>query len=91
VPTPAAVILGTILGLLFNFLSTGGVVFKNRAARLLPRFVAVYVVQMGLSVTALHLLERAGMHPLVAGAFILPPLAVFTYFALRHFVFRPEA
>jgi putative flippase GtrA len=90
-PTPAAVILGTILGLLFNFISTGGVVFKNRKARLLPRFIAVYAVQMGLSIAALHLLERAGMHPLVAGALILPPLAVFTYFALRRFVFRPEA
>jgi putative flippase GtrA len=91
VPTAAAAIVGTILGVLFNFFSTGGVVFKNRAARLLPRFIAVYVVQMAINVAALRVLENAGLHALVAGAIILPPLAVFTYFALRQFVFRPEA
>lgn len=90
-PTPAAAIVGTILGVVFNFFSTGGIVFKNQAARLLPRFIAVYAVQMGLNVGALRLLENAGLHPLVAGALVLPPLAVFTYFALRAFVFRPEA
>jgi putative flippase GtrA len=88
VPTAAAAIIGTILSVLFNFVSTGGVVFKNQAARLLPRFVAVYIVQMGLNVAALHVLVRAGLHPLVAGAVVLPPLAVYTYFALRRFVFR---
>lgn len=90
-PTAAAAIVGTILGVLFNFFSTGGIVFKNQAARLLPRFIAVYAVQMGLNVGALSLLENAGLHALVAGALVLPPLAVFTYFALRFFVFRPEA
>lgn len=90
-PTPAAAILGTILGLLFNFLSTGGLVFKKRSGQLLPRFIGVYVVQMGLNVAALRALEGAGLHPLVAGALVLPPLAIFTYFALKRFVFRPEA
>lgn len=87
-PTPAAVILGTILGVLFNFLSTGGVVFRNRAGRLLPRFLAVYAVQMGLNVAALTALERAGLHPLIAGALVLPPLVVFTYLSMRRFVFN---
>ena len=90
-PTAAAAIVGTVLGLLFNFVSTGGVVFQNRAGRLLPKFVAVYVVQMGINVAALHALETVGLHPLVAGAVVLLPLAIFTYFALRRFVFRPDA
>ena len=86
-PTPAAVVLGTILGVLFNFLSTGRLVFRNSAPGLLPRFLAVYAVQMGLNVAALELLERAGVHPLVGGALLLPPLAVFTYVAMRRFVY----
>jgi putative flippase GtrA len=90
-PTAAAAIVGTILGVLFNFFSTGGIVFKNQARRLLPRFIAVYIVQMAINVAALRALEAAGLHPLVAGALVLPPLAVFTYFALRRFVFPPEA
>jgi putative flippase GtrA len=86
-PTPAAVILGTILGVLFNFLSTGRLVFRNSAPGLLPRFLAVYAVQMGLNVAALEVLERAGVPPLVGGALLLPPLAVFTYLAMRRFVY----
>ncbi|HEX8534124.1 MAG TPA: GtrA family protein [Allosphingosinicella sp.] len=83
----AAVIVGTVLGVLFNFVSTGRIVFGSKAGRLLPRFIAVYVVQMGLSIAALHALERAGIEPLIAGALVLPLLAVFTYFAMRRFVF----
>jgi putative flippase GtrA len=86
-PTPAAVILGTILGVLFNFLSTGNLVFRNRAAGLLPRFLAVYVVQMVLNVVAMETLERAGVHPLVGGALLLPLLAIFTYLMMRRFVY----
>jgi putative flippase GtrA len=86
--TAPAVVLGTVLGVLFNFVSTGGVVFRNRAARLLPRFVAVYAVQMGLNITAIEGLAQLGAGPLVAGAITLPPLAVFTYFAMKRFVFN---
>jgi putative flippase GtrA len=87
-PTAAAAIVGTILAVLFNFLSTGTVVFRNRTGRALPRFIAVYAVQMGLNVAALHALESVGVQPLMAGALLLPPLAVFTYWAMRRFVFN---
>ena len=86
-PTTAAVVTGTILGVLFNFFSTGAVVFRNASGRLLPRFLAVYAVQMGLNIGAMTGLEEAGVHPLIGGAIVLPPLAVFTYFAMRKFVF----
>lgn len=85
-PTPAAIVLATILGVLFNYLSTGGIVFRDRTGRLW-RFAAVYVVQMGLNIAAVTALERAGLHPLVAGFFVLPVLVVFTFLAMRRFVF----
>ena len=86
-PTPAAVVVGTILAVLFNFFSTGTVVFQNASGRLLPRFVGVYVAQMGLNIAAMAVLEKAGFHPLIGGALLLLPLAVFTYLAMRRFVF----
>jgi putative flippase GtrA len=86
-PTPAAVILGTIIAVLFNFLSTGTLVFRSSTPGLLPRFLAVYAVQMGLNVASMEALERVGLHPLVAGALLLPPLAIFTYLAMRRFVY----
>lgn len=84
---PAAVVISTILGILFNFLSTGRLVFGSRRGSLLPRFIAVYAVQMGLNIGAINALERVGVGPLVAGALVLPPLAIFTYLAMRRFVF----
>lgn len=85
--TPAAVVLGTTLSVVFNFYSTGGLVFRNRSGNLLPRFVGVYVVQMGLGVVLLTALERAGLHPLVGALVAMPLLAVFTYLAMRRFVY----
>ena len=82
-----AVIVGTVLGVLFNFASTGSLVFKSRAGWRLPRFVAVYCVQAALGIAGLHLLAGAGVPTLVAGAVMLPLLAVFTYFAMRRFVY----
>ncbi len=89
-PTAAAIVLGTILAVLFNFLSTGSIVFKNRTGRLLPRFIGVYAVQMSLNIAAVRALENMGLGPLIAGAVVLPPLAVFTYLAMRWFVFSAQ-
>lgn len=86
--TPAAVVLGTIIGVLFNFASTGTIVFENRGRRLLPRFVGVYVLQMGINIAAVSALEHVGLHALAAGALMVPPLAIFTYLAMRRFVFK---
>lgn len=86
-PTSLAVIVGTVLGVLFNFASTGSIVFKSRSGRGLPRFIGVYVAQTALGIIGLRLLEEVGVPTLIAGAIMLPPLAVFTYFALRRFVY----
>ena len=37
-----AVIIGTIVGILFNFKTTGGIVFKSKDNRLIFKFFAVY-------------------------------------------------
>jgi putative flippase GtrA len=83
----AAIVVGTALGVTFNYFSTGGIVFRDRTAGKLPRFLAVYLVQMGLNIAAMRGLEHAGLHPLIAGAVLLPPLAIFTFLAMRRFVF----
>ncbi len=85
-PTAAAIVLATILGVLFNYVSTGGIVFRDRTGRL-PRFIAVYVVQMGLNIAGVTALERAGVNPLIGGFIVLPALVVFTFLAMRRFVF----
>jgi putative flippase GtrA len=80
-----AVVISTVAGVLFNFLTTSAV-FRSRDVRRLPRFLAVYAVMMGLNILLLDLAMRAGLGPLLAQAVILPLFAL-TFLAMRRFVF----
>ena len=82
-----AVVIATVIAVLFNFGTTGRIVFGNRRARLLPRFVSVYVIQTLLNITSLQLLISAGVPVLIAEALVIGVLAVLTFFALKRFVF----
>lgn len=78
----------TIMGLLFNFLSYGGLVFGSIQRRLLPRFMTFYVALGGLNFVLLQGLAWSGLGPLSAQALLLPVLAAIGYFCMHRFVFR---
>jgi putative flippase GtrA len=82
-----SVVIATVIAVLFNFLTTGRMVFGNRRARLLPRFISVYVVQTLLNIGSLRLLVAAGVPVLIAEALVIGVLAILTFFALKHLVF----
>lgn len=84
-----AVFSATGMAVLFNFCTTGRFVFGSGRLHLLPRFIAVYVVQFGANVTLLQALMSAGVPILAAEALVIGLLAVATFFALRRFVFSP--
>lgn len=83
----ASVVIATSIGVLFNFCTTGRVVFRSGNLRLLPRFIGVYVVQGSLNVLFLRLLIAGGVPVLIAEALVVAVLAVFTFLALRKWVF----
>jgi putative flippase GtrA len=87
-----ALIGATVLGILFNFASTGRVVFGTGNVRLLPRFVLAYGAQFLLNWVALQALERAGLSPLLAQLLLLAPLAIITFLMMKTLVFgsRPS-
>lgn len=80
-----ALIVSTMAGVMFNFL-TSSAVFNSRDPRKLPRFVAVYTLMLGLNILLLDLARRAGLGPLIAQAVILPIFSL-TFLAMRRFVF----
>lgn len=80
-----AVVISTVIGVLFNFLTTS-TVFRSRDLRKLPRFLAVYAAMMGLNILLLDIAMRVGLGPLLAQALILPIFAL-TFLAMRRFVF----
>jgi putative flippase GtrA len=90
-PPTRAVVIATIVAVLFNFMTTGRVVFKSGNIRKLPRFIGVYAVQMGLNIVSLRALISLGIPVLIAEALVIGVLAVLTFFALRWFVFNDTA
>lgn len=83
-----AALLGTICGILFNFKTTGTLVFKNRDNRLIFRFFGVYLITYSLMIGFLKLFDMAGVIPLVAGAIIALPMAVVSFLLMRKLVFK---
>jgi putative flippase GtrA len=83
-----AVGLGTVLGVLFNFQSTGWLIFGNARPALFWRFVLVYVFNYFVNIAALSLtMSQLGLNAYLAGAVMLLPMALLTFILQRKFVF----
>jgi len=83
-----AAAVATVLGVLFNFMSTGGLVFKNRDHRRLPWFIGVYIIIYCINVTGLALLLRVGIPAWLGGLLLILPCAIVSYVLNSRYVFR---
>ena len=81
---PAAMAVGVI----FNFLSYGRLVFSSLDTRRLPRFVTAYLCIYACNLVGLRALARFGLNAYGAQAFLVCPLAVLAYFLNDRWVFR---
>jgi putative flippase GtrA len=83
-----AATLSTVLGVLFNFFTTGTLVFGQRDPSRLHRFVAVYVVTWAVGILALKAARALEIDLYLAGFVLLLPSAGLSFLLLRTFVFR---
>ena len=83
-----AVLLSTILGVLFNYKSIGSLVFSSKT-KSLHRFVAVYLFIYCLNVSGLWIiLTYTGIENIyLSGAILLAPMAVVSFVLNKKFVF----
>jgi len=81
--------ISTVLGVLFNFKSTGNLVFRSKGNRKLPHFVAVYAIIYLVNTLSLGVMLRFGIPEWLGGLILLVPSAILSYVLNRHFVFRP--
>jgi len=79
--------VSTILGVLFNFFSSSGIVFDNRDPAKIWRFVCVYALIFGVNAAALKLFERFGLSASIAQVILLPFIVVLSYALNRNIVF----
>jgi putative flippase GtrA len=83
-----SLVIATLISILFNFVTTGRLVFANRGLKRLLPFAAVYAVILGLNMALLEILARSGVPTLLAQAVSLPVTVVAGYVLNRYLVFR---
>ncbi len=82
-----AAVVATILGILFNFKTTGRIVFNSRDNRLLVKFVGVYAFLCLVNILVLKMFDGFQVDLYLAGFIMLLPMALFGYFLNKMFVF----
>ncbi len=85
-----AVLLATILGILFNFRTIGRLVYRNSNNLLIFRFVGVYGATYLLNVAALRILDGFNVNMYVAGILLLGPMAVISFLLQSKYVFMEK-
>jgi|688.fasta_scaffold981419_1 putative flippase GtrA len=84
----AAATVSTVVGVLFNFKTTGRLVFDSKDNRLLLKFVGVYAVLYVANIGGLAVLTRAGLSAYIAGLIMLIPAAVLGFILNKTLVFK---
>ncbi|MFH0710521.1 MAG: GtrA family protein [Pseudomonadota bacterium] len=83
-----AVFIGTIIGVLFNFKTTGKLVFRSYDNTLIWKFFGVYGIIYLLNIIGLYLLEKISIDIYVAGALLIIPMALVSFVLNKRFVFK---
>lgn len=82
-----AVLVSTVLGVLFNFKTTGKLVFKSDDNRLIFRFVGVYGVVYLFNLAGLRFYRIFDDNMYLAGLLMIVPSAILSFVLLSRFVF----
>ena len=80
----------TVLGVLFNFKTTGRLVFNSHDNRLILKFISVYVVLYVINVFVLKIFKSYEMNLYLAGALMLLPMALLGFFLNKTLVFKVQ-
>jgi putative flippase GtrA len=86
-PSALALLIATVIGVLFNYFSTGRLVFAWRTSSRLWLFVLSYVVIYVVNAAALLGLERMSVSALLAQAVLLPAMVGLAFLLNKYFVF----
>ena len=88
---PVAMLFATCCGVLFNFMTTGTVVFQRTRLVLLPRFILNYAGIYGISVFLLWGIHFFLSNDYLAGLIIILPMAMISFILNKYLVFRERA
>ena len=82
-----ALLIGTVGGTAFNFLTTGGYVFRDLSRARVPRFVLCYLAVYGVNYLLIRVLSTWVHQKLLLQFGLAFPMALLSYFLMSRFVF----
>jgi len=83
-----ALLLSTILGIIFNFKTFGSFVFNSRDASRFINFIASYGALYLINLFLLKLLGYISLDPYLAGFLALFPMSILSFLFNKKFVFK---
>jgi putative flippase GtrA len=83
-----AVLLATCMGVLFNFQTTGRIVFGNKGHGLILRFMGIYLLTYCLNIGIIKALHLLCVNFYVAGAIAVPFVAIISFYLNKRWVFK---
>lgn len=83
-----AVLLATVLGVVFNFFTIGRVVFGSQERHLFLRFIMVYGIVYLFNVLGLWIFEQNAVNLYLGGMMLIIPLAMISFLLNKYFVFN---
>lgn len=89
IPYPIANFLSILSGIVFNFFTTGRLVFSNRNNRLFWRFGIVYGFNWAFSTAVMYLSNWLGYGNMyIVGLALILPNAAISFLLMKYFVFN---
>ena len=82
-----ALAIATILGAVFNFFTTGRVVFRSNALNKIYWFIGVYATIFAVNLALLTWLVGRGVDKAYAQALLLPVVVILSYLLNKHIIF----
>lgn len=82
-----AIVIATAIGVLFNYVTTGLIVFANRGIRALGPFIVGYAAVCGANILLVDGLVAVGPKPLLAQLIALPFIAVLSFIINDRIIF----
>ncbi len=79
-----------ILGVFWNFKTTGTIVFKNHDNSLILRFFLSYVFTYSINLVCLNILVRLGIGKYLSQAIMVLPIAILSFLIFKTFVFKTK-
>ena len=86
-----AALFSTILGIFFNFKTTGRLVFGSKDNSLIFKFFGVYGFTYIFNVMGLKIFLMFGVNNYIAGAILMVPMVIMAFLLQKKYVFEPKS